>query len=158
MAWAIKNSQRCFRVMARPSLPLHADGLGRQKFPTLLQGDGPAITPALYFNCFVLIAQLFQKVPALIFAAKCATFAYREGPKCHTSHHTSAMPRPCRSWAPGWLGGRLVPPSADSSARRFTRMSGGAKRDRAGRNKFQVLDDWILGRRPGRGAAEVENP
>jgi hypothetical protein len=25
--------------------PLHADGLGHQKFPTLLQGDGPAITP-----------------------------------------------------------------------------------------------------------------
>jgi hypothetical protein len=24
-------------------------------------------------------------------------------------------------------------------------MSGGAKRDRAGRNKFQVLEDWIWG-------------
>src|ERR1700736_2713500 len=41
MAWAIKNSQRCLRVMARPSLP---DGLGDQKFPTLFEGDGPAIT------------------------------------------------------------------------------------------------------------------
>ncbi len=27
--------------MARPSLPLHADGLGHQEFPTPLQGDGP---------------------------------------------------------------------------------------------------------------------
>ncbi len=31
--------------MARPSPPLHADGLGHQRFPTLLQSDGPAITP-----------------------------------------------------------------------------------------------------------------